>query len=429
VFRIRFFEKKRGEHRTMSETGSRVALAAFFVVLAVAGAAVLAAVLGEMTIAEWRANHEFMPAKCTILAEKLAQVDTEGRIKYRPEFKIRYSAGGREIETTAFDPSRIYQTDEEEARRELADFAVGRDYPCWYDPQNPATVVLKRGYSWYAWLIPLLPAAFIAVGVGGLIFLFFTWGKSVEHRALLQQVNLDLFDQTRAATPRFPTVPDDAGLTNSAGTTLRYRVQYLPPIGSLLLTAMAVLWNGAMVWFIWRAAAGFWSGGNADSSLSPMLIPFVAAGGYLAYLAGRGVLVALGIEPTVVEVSEHPLFPGGKYDLFVSQSGRHQFRRFTVVLVCDEEATFRQGTNSRTHSNRTAEVEIFRREAFSTDRQTPLAARFDFRIPVGAMHSFQGTHNSIKWKLLVRASLHKWPDFEREFSIVVAPAPKGGPLQ
>jgi hypothetical protein len=426
VLRIRFFEKKRGEHHTMSEASGRLAIAVLFGVLAAAGAAILAVVLGSMTIAEWRANHEFVESRCTILGERVAQVETNGRIKYRPEFTIRYSASGSERETTAFDPSRMFLTDEDECRRVLDEFSVGQEYPCWYDPQDPATAVIRRGYSWYAWLLPLLPASFIAVGAGGLIYLFFTWGKSAEHRTSLQQANLELFDQSRQAVERFPTVPIEVGMTSSAGTTLRYRVPYIPMISSFLLTTLAVVWNGAMLWFISDTAIAVVRGSGFDWKTGITLLPFLAAGGYLAYLAGRGLLVSLGVEPTVVEISDYPVFPGGKYEVYVSQGGRHFIKRFTVVLVCDEEATFRQGTNSRTHTHRTAEIEIFRREGIAAEGGVPFAARFEFRMPDGAMHSFQTTHNAVKWRLLVRAQLQKWPDFEREFTLVVGPPGSGG---
>lgn len=426
MFRIRFFEKKRGEHRTMSETGSRIALAVIFAVLAAAGAGVLAIVLNTMTIAEWRANHEFIETRCTLVSKRVAQVETDGLVRYRPEFTIRYSIGGQERETTAFEAAEVYMTDEQSCLQKLEDFAQGGSYPCWYDPQDPSHAVVERGYSWYAWLIPLLPASFVAVGVGGLIYLFFTWGKSLEHRTLLGQSNVELFETTSTHTLRFPTVPDDANTTNSAGTTLRYRVPYVPAIGSFFLTALAVLWNAATLWFVWRAIAALVSGEYDSAVYSPLLIPFVAAGGYLAYLAGRGLLVTLGVEPTVVELSDHPLLPGGKYELYVAQGGHGQFKNFSVSLVCDEEATFRQGTNSRTHTHRVQTIEVFRREGFATDRQSPFAERVELRIPEGAMHSFQTRHNAVKWKLLVRAQLHKWPDVEREFSVVVGPPPPRG---
>ena len=38
----------------------------------------LAVVLGRMTIVEWRANHEYVETRCTILDERVVQIETNG---------------------------------------------------------------------------------------------------------------------------------------------------------------------------------------------------------------------------------------------------------------------------------------------------------------------------------------------------------------
>ncbi len=37
------------------------------------------------------------------------------------------------------------------------------------------------------------------------------------------------------------------------------------------------------------------------------------------------------------------------------------------------------------------------------------------------MHSFQADHNEVSWKLIVKGRVNNWPDYEREFQIVVQP--------
>lgn len=409
----------------MSDVGGRAAQALFFAALFVGGGAVLAGVLSRMTIAEWRANHEFVETRCRIVAEQIAVVEEEGRQLYRPDFTIRYSAGGTEYEVAAFDAARVYFTSEEQCRHALEAFAVGQEYSCWYDPHDPKTAVLQRGYSWYAWVVPLLPAAFVAVGFGGLIYSYLTWGKSQEHRSLLERSNLDLFDPSRSITARFPSVPDDVDVRNSPGTVLRYRVPMVPVLGSILSAVLAAAWNVTVVWFIVRDVRDYFAGVPGDYIYSFLLLPFLAAGGYLIYVASRQALTTWGMDPTIVEISEHPLVPGGRYELHVGQTGRYQVNWLTVSLACDEEATFQQGTNSRAHVQRVAEAELFRRGPFVIERGNPLAERVEFVVPAGAMHSFQSTHNAVKWKIVVRADLHNWPNFSREFAVVVCPAAAG----
>src|SRR5204863_6744010 len=113
--------------------------------------------------------------------------------------------------------------------------------------------------------------------------------------------------------------------------------------------------------------------------------------------------------------------------LHLAQHGRYQFNRLVVTLVCDEEATFQQGTNSHTHVKRVVESELFRRGAFAIDRNAPLSERIEFEVPNGVMHSFQSRHNAVKWKIVVEGELHKWPNFRREFMVVMCPGENGGP--
>lgn len=425
MFRFRVFTKKRGDRRTMSDARAHVAQAVIFAAMFVGGGAVLAGVLSRMTIREWRANHEFVETRCRIVAEQIARDEEEGRTKFRPEFTIRYSVGGVDYEVPAFDAARVFFTTEEQCRQALEAFRVGEEYPCWYDPHQPSTAVLQRGYSWYAWVVPLLPAALVGVGFGGLVFSYLTWGKSQEHRSLLQRTNLDLFDPARSVAARYPTVPDDVDVRNSPGTALRYRVPMVPVLGSILSAALAATWNVTVVWFIVRDVRNYFAGVPGDYIYSFLLLPFLAAGGYLAYVAGRQALTTWGMDPTIVEISEHPLTPGGRYELQVGQTGRYQVNALSVSLACDEEATFLQGTNSRAHTQRVVETELFRRGAFSIDRSRPLTERIEFVVPHGAMHSFQSTHNAVKWKIVVRADLHNWPNFAREFAVVVCPGPPG----
>lgn len=409
----------------MSEAGGRIAQALFFAALFVGGGAMLAGVLSRMTIAEWRANHEFVEVRCRVVAERIAEVEEEGRRYYRPDFTIRYTAGGVEYEVAAFDAARVYFTSEAQCRQALEAFTVGEEYPCWYDPQDPQTAVLQRGYSWYAWVVPLLPAAFVGVGFGGLVFSYLTWGKSQEHRSLLERTNLDLFDPLRSVAARYPTVPDDADVRNSPGTVLRYRVPTVPIPGSILTAVLAAAWNVTVVWFIVRDVRNYFAGVPGDYIYSFLLLPFLAAGGYLVYLAGRQTLTTWGMAPTIVELSDHPLYSGGSYEMYVTQTGRYHVNSLTVSLACDEEATFQQGTNSRTHRQRVVETELFRRVSFPIDRERPLVERIAFVVPAGAMHSFQSTHNAVKWKLVVRADLQNWPNYAREYAVVVCPDRSG----
>ena len=104
-------------------------------------------------------------------------------------------------------------------------FEVGEEYPCWYDPIDPHRAVLVRGYSGWLYLSLLIPLSFIVIGGGRLIYTLVHWNSSAERRSLAEQraAQVDLFEGP-VDEREFPTVPADANLTNSPGTTLAYRL-------------------------------------------------------------------------------------------------------------------------------------------------------------------------------------------------------------
>ncbi len=55
----------------------------------------------------------------------------------------------------------------------------------------------------------------------------------------------------------------------------------------------------------------------------------------------------MGTGAVIVELSDHPLHPGQSYELFITQFGRQNLKRLDIDLVCEEEATFLQGTDVR----------------------------------------------------------------------------------
>ena len=62
-------------------------------------------------------------------------------------------------------------------------FTDGQTYSCWYDPADPSIAVLVRGYQWWIWPALLIPASFVVIGIGGLVYTALHWGKSAERRA------------------------------------------------------------------------------------------------------------------------------------------------------------------------------------------------------------------------------------------------------
>ncbi len=420
--------KKRGERRTGSNALGRAALGLFAAVFFTAGIISLAFILLKLSIPEWRVNHQFVQAPCQVVE---ARVGTDNNGLTRPEILIKFKVGDRDITTwNYFDIHGGYHADEAAAEELLRNYPPGQEAICWFDPYQPETAVMVRGYSWYAWLMLLLPAAFISLGGGSLAYALMTWGKSTERIAAAgpHPPGLDFFlPATVPADQPFPFVPDSQNLNNSPGTILAYR---LPPgfvgLNLAAIAIVSVLWNLAVIIFARMAIQSF-RAGEPDWWLTAFVVPLALVGLLcLAWLA-RAVMITTGIGPTLVEISAHPLVPGGAYEVYLSQAGRLKVKSLHLQLVCEETATYRQGTNTRRATRRVYEDLLVSREAFSIGQGLPFEARAQLEIPAQAMHSFTANHNRIDWKLVMRGQVSRWPDFERIFPLVVRPrAATGG---
>jgi hypothetical protein len=341
----------------------------------------------------------------------------------RPEIRIRYEVDGKTHEDTTYDVTNRYYSGRQWSEAAIAQFEVGKTYPCWYDPLNYDHAVLVRGYSGWRYLLLLLPFGMIAISAGGLIFTWSHWDTSAERRAVIQQraPQIDVFEPVGGGSPQYPTVPGDANLTNSPGTNLKYRLPMAAPGWTLFGALIACLiWNGIVAVFVSMAIMSHLDG-ETSWALIAFTIPFALIGlGLVVYLF-RQLLITTGVGPTRVEISHHPLFPGGGYQVFISQAGRLRMNSLQVLLACDEKATYRQGTDTRTDSCRVYEGEVLRKDEFEIEPQRPFEKQCPMQIPAGAMHSFRADHNEVNWKLVVRGEVAGWPHYEREFPLVVFP--------
>ena len=280
-----------------------------------------------------------------------------------------------------------------------------------------------RGYSGWLYLSLLIPLSFIVIGGGRLTYTIVHWNASAERRSLAEQraAQADLFE-TDSAEPDYPTVPADANLTNSPGTTLAYRLPIDTTRTWTLFAAggACLLWNAVVIVFGVMAINGF-ARGEPDWMLTLVAIVFLAGGVWLATYVLRQFMLTTGAGPTRLEISAHPLEPGEPYEVFVSQAGRLAMKSLELWLACDEKATYRQGTDTRTETRRVFQRRCFVRDNFEIHHGLPFESRCQISVPAGAMHSFQAGHNEVNWKLIVKGSVVGWPDYERVFQIIVNP--------
>lgn len=426
----RFFGKKRGHRRTGSQAWASLGDAAFHAVLLTAGIVFAGLLLSGVAVPEWRINQHFLATDCTVLGKGLARrttaADRGGSSTWQPCLRVRYDVAGRTMESWS-TPSRSTTTsDRSRAVAALSAWKLGDVVPGWYDPSAPATVVLQRGYNWWMWLLTLLlPGALVSFGGMGLARAIRRWGRSEERCAVPSRFS-DILDPLaagpRQATDR-PGVPACDDLVNSPGTVLAYRLPLESPENWTLLGfgLFAMLWNSVLAVLGVGAVIDLLKG-KIDWLLLTLLVPFAAVGIAGLVLFVRRVLLTTAVGPTQLEISAQPLQPGGTYEVLLAQGGSGTLESLRLCLALDEQATFTQGTDTRTDR-----ITVWARDIRTwRDLQLTPGARFEaresFTIPADAMHSFASEHNAVRWSIAVHGQPAGWPGFVRTFPLVVFPA-------
>jgi hypothetical protein len=274
------------------------------------------------------------------------------------------------------------------------------------------------------WLMVVVMASFVLMGSVGVVMTALQAGASAERRSAFvkRATGIDLISETLPTSQEFPNVPRDADLMNSPGVELAYRLPALQaPVWRLTLATLIFLILTSVTSVLVVVVANRLLAGNPDWFLTFFIFPLLAANvwGVKYFLTELNVHARYG--PTCLEISDHPLRPNTECDIFVSQAGRFTIPTLTVALVCEEEATYSQGTDIRTETRVVHEQELLREEAIRIEDGTPFEARGRLRVPVRAMHSFQSGHNAVRWKLVVRGNPERRPPLLRDFPVIVYP--------
>lgn len=293
---------------------------------------------------------------------------------------------------------------------------------------NPEQFAIGVG----GWLLILITSSSVVLGGGGLIWTVLRVGTSAERRSAMasQAADMDLVHQTVPRPRNYPTVPPFDGLTNSPGIELAYR---LPPTQTPVwrLLAMAIfvmLWN-IVVCPLTVSLVGGHIAGRHDWLMTAMLVPFWLVSFWSIREFLRLFVEHTGLGTTTVEISDLPLIPGQTCQVSLAQHGHVTMKSLQVALVCEEEATYHQGTDVRTEVREIYRQPCFERRDFRIEPAAPFAGVCSVTIPASAMHSFHSQHNVIRWKLVVRGEPESWPAQERGFPLVVYPGQAAQPDQ
>jgi hypothetical protein len=97
-----------------------------------------------------------------------------------------------------------------------------------------------------------------------------------------------------------------------------------------------------------------------------------------------------------------------------------------IAVVCEEQASYTQGTTTCKDTRRVYDQELALREDFAIDGGEPLRVSATFRPPPGAMHSFKAEHNEVRWVVRVEGEARRLfaLKFTHDYPLPVRP-PRG----
>jgi hypothetical protein len=124
---------------------------------------------------DWRIYNDYRETRCTVFGSEIVSFehrsrsgDRERSESFKPVFAVRYMVDGVETFSTGYTtPSAMNFNSRAGAGSVFERFAIGATHPCWYNPQDPKTVVLVRGPGG-AYFFALLPIPVLLIGLDGL---------------------------------------------------------------------------------------------------------------------------------------------------------------------------------------------------------------------------------------------------------------------
>ncbi len=372
---------------------------------------------GYWAFSDYQIFTTYKQATCTVTGKRVLSRKGSGSnsgTTYKAEVDFTFKANGRTVRTSGYDGWSIFSSGKSSKTDAIKPFQIGRSYPCWYDPQNPRKAILVKRISW----LYLVPVLLMALSLIGMFFMYRKkTGPSKEARAFEKLQNRGSLGS-----------PDGDGptLKTETGQVLAVRLgRQVSTFAKVLgLLFFSTFWNGIVSVFLYQIWKDFAKGGSAFSWFTALfMVPFVLIGLLVIGLTIHQFLVWVGVGETIIEISNARLRPGEPFEIWISQAGNMTMNALTATLVCEERATYQQGTNTHTATEKVIEEELAVAQHAPVTRSRPLEVRQSCRIPVGAMHSFKARSNEITWYLQVVGDIARWPDFERKFPIVVEALP------
>lgn len=333
---------------------------------------------------------------CVVEASRVVTIpatSARNSATYRIEIVYRYDFHGERYSSGRYQFVSGSSGGRARKQRVVDEFPPGLQTVCYVDPGHPAEAILYRGLN-LEMLLGCFTLLFAGVGGVGFYFILIRRGKGAP-------------PSHKSAVPTPPPV---------TGESIELKPQ-LTPLGKFIgLLAFAILWNGFIGVFAYMV---FFS--QTHGSV-PIFAKIFVGGfcllGVMIFFAAVGSFFAL-FNPRVVLMARTNAVPlGGVFTFDWRVQGRtDKVSKLRIVLEGREEASSFHGKSTSTYTSVFAEIPVME----TLDHEVASQGQARVTAPAGLIHTFNGGHNRIAWRLRVHGEIPKWAPIDQEHVILVLP--------
>ncbi|MCK5000544.1 MAG: DUF3592 domain-containing protein [Anaerohalosphaera sp.] len=348
---------------------------------------------------------------CRVVNAAVRSHDSDDGVTYSVDIFYEYEYEGKTYKSNRYSfmggSSSGYQGKKDVVQR----YKNAANPVCFVNPDKPHEAVLKHGWNWEM-LFALFPLPFIAVGLGGIIYMIRNKGLRAKKSAADSYLPADRTAPATLVSDRLAV----GGEYYDKGTVV-LKSKGSPFVRFLGITAFALFWNGIVFGLLVREVVQGHRSGNADWFMTLFAVPFVAVGIGTAIAAIYCLLAMKNPRPTLtLSAARIPLAGAG--ELGWTFKGRaDRINKLIISVQGTESATYRQGTDTRTDTSVFYNMPLIETEL--TDEI--FSGQIGFVIPDHTMHSFESDNNKIIWSIVVAGDIRRWPDVKEQFNFTVTP--------
>jgi hypothetical protein len=345
---------------------------------------------------------------CVVISSEVKGHDGSGEngSTYSVNIFYTYQIKGREFKSNSYGFMGGSSSGYDGKQAVVARYPPGTRAVCYVNPEDPADVVLERGFTPDMWF-GLIPLVFVLIGSGGLCF--------IHPRRLLGAPAGGAAAAARAqgvgaavAGPAFP----------AGGAAERIALKPAMPRWAVLLGVIFIclFWNGIVSAFVVEVVSG-WRAGHPDWWLTLFMVPFVVIGLGFVGAVLYCLLALLNPRPRLtVTPGAVPL--GGTLQVQWNLAGRAGvLQNLRLRLEGFEEVT-PAGDGSNIAKSIFADLEI----ANVTTPREIRSGEARVTVPAGLVPSFAGGNHKIIWAIHVHGPIALRPDVKEVFPVTVLPA-------